>query len=182
MPRPLPAPRSTAFRTLVAFALALAWAVGSAQARDPNEHFFQPFFGDLKAELDAARTQAKRGIVLVYEMEECPFCARFHATVLREAEVQDFYRKHFLVFRVDIKGATPVTGFDGRELTESAFAAARGVHATPTSVVYDLAGAEAARYTGPPRDAREFLLFGQYVLDGAHKAMAFSQYKLARAR
>ena len=156
--------------------------VALAQARDPEQHFFQPFLGDFHSELETARLESKQGILLVFEMEDCPFCDRFHKTALRETAVQDFFRKHFLVFRVDIRGATRVKGFDGSDQAEKAFATNLGVRATPTTVFYDLAGKEMTRYSGPPRDAREFLLLGQYVLEGSYRNQPFSQYKLAKGR
>ena len=169
-------------RLVGSFALAWLCATAVAQTREPEQYFFQPFLGDFHSELDAAHSENKRGILVIYEMEECPFCDRFHKTVLREAAVQDFFRRYFLVFRVDIKGGNRVTGFDGKELSEKAFAAGHGVRATPTTVFYDLAGKEMTRYTGPARDAREFLLLGQYVLDEAYRNQPFSQYKRSTGR
>ncbi len=145
--------------------------------RDPEQHFFQPLLGDLKHELQTARKEGRKGVLLIYEMDGCPFCVRFHKTVLREAAVQDWYRQNFAVFKVDIRGANPLVGFDGKELTESAFAAAQKVKATPTSVFYGLDGQEQVRYAGPPRDAREFMQLGEFVVRGEWRRSNFDQYK-----
>ena len=58
---------------LIAFFLLLA-APTWAETRDPVNHFFQPKFGDFKADLQEARKQGKKGIFLFFEMDECPFC------------------------------------------------------------------------------------------------------------
>lgn len=157
--------------------LAAAAAARGQAVRDPDQHFFQPLLGDLKQELQVARTEGRRGVLLVYEMEGCPFCARFRKSVLREAAVQDWYRRHFAVFRIDIRGSNPVVAFDGREMTESAFARAQKVRATPTAVFYGLDGQEQVRFAGTARDAREFLQLGEFVLSGAWRRAGFDEYK-----
>ena len=86
----------------------------AAEVRDPNQHFFQTTVGDYRAEFEQARAEGKRAVVFVFEMDECPFCHRMHTTVLDHSEVQDAYSKHFSVFRIDIKGNTPVTDAEGR--------------------------------------------------------------------
>lgn len=152
-------------------------AVRAQSVRPPEQHFFQLLLGDLRSELQAARTEGRKGVLLIYEMEGCPFCARFHKTVLREVAVQDWYRRHFAVFRIDIRGSTSIVGFDGKEGTESAFAVAQRVRATPTSVFYDLQGKELVRFAGAPRDAREFLKLGEFVVSGAWQQGSFDAWK-----
>lgn len=152
----------------------------STRAADASHGFFMPSFGDFKAELDAARRDKRRGVVLIYEMDGCPFCERLKRVALRSPDVRQYYHQHFLVYRVDIKGATAVTGFDGTEGTEAAFAARQGVRATPTIVFYDINGAETTRLVGPPTDAPEFLLLGRYVVDGHYKAGPFAAFRQAQ--
>jgi thioredoxin-related protein len=172
-------------RLLVAFLLALApgvvLAAGEPPWRDPDQHFFQTFLGDLPSELQAAANSGKRGVLLVYEMEGCPFCVWLHRTALREAPVQDYYRRHFSIFRIDIRGSTVVKGFDGREGLESAFATQQKIRGTPTSIFYDLAGREVTRFTGAPRDRQEFLLLGEFVAEGHYRKMKFPDYRRSRS-
>ena len=164
--------------------LAAGWpAVAPAAAfRDPAQHFFQQHLGDLKAELEDAGRAGKRGMLLVFEMDGCPFCEWLHRVALREPSVQDYYRRHFAIFRIDVKGATKVIGFDGREMTESAFAKAQKVAGTPTSVFYDLEGREMARFPGAPRNRGEYLLLGEFVADGHYRTTDFPAYRRAKAR
>lgn len=149
--------------------------------RDPGQHFFHTLLGDLPGELRQAAREGKKGVLIVYEMDGCPFCARLHRTALRERSVQEYYRRHFTVFRIDIRGGTSLTGFDGGEATESAFAAQQKVRGTPTSVFYDLQGREVTRYTGAPRDREEYLLLGEFVVEGHFGRTTFAAYRQAKA-
>jgi thioredoxin-related protein len=153
-----------------------AWA----ETRDPASHFFQPKFGDFHAELDAAKQQGKKGILLFFEMDDCPFCERMKSTILNQADVQDVYRSHFLLYPVDVNGDTQITDFQGRSTTEKAFAFAHRVRATPTLLFFDLDGKLVARHTGPTKDKAEFLLLGRYVAEGAYATQPFTQYKQGR--
>jgi thioredoxin-related protein len=153
-----------------------AWA----ETRDPVTHFFQPKFGDFKAELATAKQQGKKGIFLFFEMDDCPFCERMKTTILNQAEVQDAYRAQFLVYSIDVNGDTQMADFQGNDTTEKAFALAHRVRATPTLLFFDLDGKLVARHTGPTKDKAEFLLLGQYVVDGTYATQPFVLFKKAR--
>lgn len=164
-------------RALGMLVLLSAHGAMAAQTRDPNEHFFQGFLGDLRAELDGARKEQKKGVVLVYEMEECPFCERFHRTVANRADVQAYFRRHFVILRMDIRGGSTITGFDGKEVKESEFATRSRVRATPTTVFHDLDGRELVRFSGLPKDAGEFIQLGRYVAEGHFRSGTFSDFR-----
>jgi thioredoxin-related protein len=152
---------------------ASAWA----ETRDPANHFFQPKFGDLQADLQEAKKQGKQGIFLFFEMEDCPFCERMRTTILNQAEVQDAFRAKFLVYSIDVNGDTEMTDFQGKDTSEKAFAFAHRVRATPTLLFFDLDGKLVARHTGPTKDKAEFLLLGRYVAEGAYATQPFAKYK-----
>lgn len=173
--------RAMARLALLISLLVAGAVVPVAQAAGPHgTEFFMQSFGDLKAELAAARKAQLKGVVLIYEMDGCPFCERLKRVALQSAKVRDYYHANFLVYRIDIKGATSLTGFDGVELTESAFASKQGVRGTPTIVFYGLNGAETTRLVGPPSDAAEFLLLGRYAADGHYKSGSFASYRQAQ--
>ncbi len=163
--------------------LALLTTVSLAGVRDPGEHFFQPKLGDLKADLAVAKGEGKVGILLMFEMDDCPFCDRMKRTVLNQSEVQDYFRKHFILYPMDTRGDVPMTDFAGKDTTEKAFSLVQRARATPTFIFYDLGGKEMARFTGATRTAEEFLLLGRYVVEGAYKTAPFNVYKrLAQGR
>jgi thioredoxin-related protein len=148
-----------------------------AETRDPGNYFFDPKLGDFQAELATAKHQGKSGIMLFFEMDDCPFCARMKATVLNQTDVQDYYHKHFLLFPIDTKGDVPMTDFKGKDTKEKDFAFDNRVRATPVIAFFDLDGNLIVRYTGPTKDKNDFLLLGRYVVDGAYKQMPFIKYK-----
>ncbi|NEV62139.1 thioredoxin family protein [Thiorhodococcus minor] len=162
--------------------LALVWAgTALADIRDPADHFFGATFGDFSEELETARGEGKQGILLMFEMDECPFCHRMKTTVLNRSEVQDYFRDHFLIFPVDIEGDIEITDFSGQVMAQKDFALkSHRVRATPVFAFFDLDGSLVARYTGATRDADEFMLLGTYVVEGRYKDMSFSQYKRER--
>ena len=51
----------------------LASQVNAAQ-RDPYKFFFNETWGDFKEELANAKAQGKKGLLIFFEMDECPFC------------------------------------------------------------------------------------------------------------
>lgn len=148
-----------------------------AEVRDPHSHFFMPMLGDFKEELDVARSEGKQGVLIMFEMEDCPFCYRMKRTVLNQSQVQDWYRKHFLIYAMDVKGDASITDFKGRDTTEKAFALENRARATPTFVFFDLEGNAVTRFTGATQTVDEFLLLGKYVVDGVYKTMPFNVYK-----
>ncbi|HIE55079.1 MAG TPA: thioredoxin [Chromatiaceae bacterium] len=155
---------------------------GSVERRDPETHFFDQTFGDFSEELENAREQGKRGILIMFEMDECPFCHRMKSRVLNRKDVQDYFRKHFLVFTVDIEGDIEIVDFKGQPTTMKEFSFKRfRVRATPVFQFFDLDGnpIKRGRYTGATRDAQEFLLLGRYIVEEAWKRTSFSRYKRA---
>ena len=65
------------------------------------ERFFDVGFGDFQEELARAEAEGKQGVLLFFEMKDCPFCYRMKETVLNQANVQSYFKKHFLNFKVD---------------------------------------------------------------------------------
>lgn len=161
---------------LIAFFLLFS-ASSWAETRDPLNFFFQPKFGNFQAELDTAKQQGKKGVLLFFEMDDCPFCERMKTTILNQSDVQDAFRTQFLLYSIDVNGDTEMTDFQGNSTTEKAFAFAHRVRATPTLLFFDLDGKLVARHTGPTKDKAEFLLLGKYVTEGAYVAQPFTKYK-----
>jgi thioredoxin-related protein len=159
--------------------LVIAAPTFAAEAtRDPGDHFFNQTFGDFSEELQNARDEGKSGILLMFEMDECPFCHRMKINVLNQPQVQDYFREHFLIFPVDVEGDIEVVDFAGNSAAQKDFALKQfRVRATPVFAFFDLDGNMVARYTGATRDTEEFMLLGQYVVEGAYKDTTFTKYK-----
>jgi thioredoxin-related protein len=170
-----PSRRAFVLAALLSPALALAQAPG----RDPMQHFFVPTLGDLKADLEEARRDAKQAAFVMYMRDDCPYCERMKRNILSQPAVQDWYRRRFALVAVDTKGAVPITDFAGRATTEKDFALAQGVKFTPAIVFYDLAGKPLTRVDGEIRTTEEFMLLGEFVATGAYARMKFADFKRA---
>jgi thioredoxin-related protein len=168
-------------RALALFLLCLlvpaAQAAPKVEYSDPIDHFFHPFLYDLKAEAADAKKAGKTAIMVMYEFEDCPYCARMKREVLSRSDVQGYYRKHFQLFQIDTLGDQTVTGFDGKNLLEKKFALAAGVNRTPTFIFYSLDdGRPLVTYVGGLYDPQQFMLLGKYVVSGAYRSHSFAQY------
>jgi len=159
---------------------------GQAQAipgKDPYTYFFNETWGNFSEELETARAEGKKAILIFFEMDGCPFCHRMRTTVLNQPKVQKYYRKHFLNFSVNIEGSLEVTDFFGKPMLQKDFAfKVNRVRVTPVFAFYDLEGKQIARYTGPTSNAEEFMLLGEFVAKGFYKKMRFTKYKRELAK
>ncbi len=155
----------------------LCMGTGFAETRDAEKYFFDLKMGDFKSELATAKEEGKTGIMIMFELEDCPFCYRMKHTILNQSEVQDYYHKHFLIFPVDIRGSLPMVDFKGKETTEKAFSVEHRVYGTPVFDFFDLDGNLITRFPGTAKDVNEFLLLGKCVVEGACKTMSFTAYK-----
>jgi thioredoxin-related protein len=145
--------------------------------------FFNDSFGDFQEELETAKEQGKKGILIMFEMDECPFCHRMKRNVLNRGDVQDYFHEHFLVFSVDTEGDLEITDFQGNPTTQKDFALKQfRVRATPVFQFIGLDGkpVKRGRYTGATRDAEEFLWLGEYVVGGHYAETSFTKYKSGR--
>ncbi|RTZ78641.1 MAG: thioredoxin [Gammaproteobacteria bacterium] len=171
--------------TILAWLALFMTAAGAVETRNPETHFFNQTFGDFSEELENAREQGKKGILIMFEMEECPFCHRMKQRVLNRKDVQDYFREHFLIFSVDIEGDIEITDFKGNPTTMKDFAFRQfRVRATPVFQFFDLEGKpiRRGRYTGATRDAEEFLLLGRYIVEEAYRKTSFTRYKRSQRK
>lgn len=146
--------------------------------RDPYSYFFNETFGDFSEELATAREQGKQGVMIFFEMDECPFCHWMKLNALNQPAVQEYYRKHFLLFPVDIEGDVQITNFAGKSMSQKDFAFKENrVRATPVIAFFDLDGKQIHRHTGRTADAAEFMLMGKFVAEGHYKDTRFTRFK-----
>lgn len=178
------------FRTLMLlFLLQLSWvgqsvaATDGSQTRDAMEYFFNQSFNNLEEELEIALEENKSGVFIMFSDKDCPWCLKMKTTIMNRVDVQDYYREHFRVLTIDIRGDTMMTDFDGNEIYEKDFAFKQHrVRATPVFMFFDTSGKKTMRLTGIVRDAEEFLWLAEYVVDGEYQKTNFTKYKRARAK
>lgn len=171
-------------RTILMLVLVcLTFAEASAATRDPGEHFFNQSLGDFSEELMVAREEGKKGVLIMFEMDECPFCHRMKKRVLNQVAVQDYFQEHFQIYTVDIEGDVEISDFKGQPIKEKDFAFKHfKVRATPVFAFFDLDGNLLTRFTGATNTADEFMWLGEFVVDGHYKSTNFSRYKRAKKK
>lgn len=153
-------------------------SIAAAQTSDPGKYFFDTSFGDFSEELETAKEQGKKGVLIFFEMDDCPFCHWMKSNVFNQTVVQEYFKKNFLIFSVDIEGDIEITSFQGKEMTQKEFSFKENrVRATPVLAFFNLQGKRVFRFTGRTSSVDEFLLMGKFVLDEEYKLSKFSPYK-----
>ncbi|AUI67400.1 thioredoxin family protein [Beggiatoa leptomitoformis] len=148
-----------------------------------SQAFFDVTFGDLQAELETAKKQGKQGIMLFFEMDGCPFCKRMRETIFTQATVQAFYKKHFLIFPIDILGDIELTDFQGNLVSSKVFSQTTNrVRSTPVIIFYSVEGEPLYRFMGITEDAQTFLWLADYVLSGEYQRQPFKAYQQVRRK
>ncbi len=168
---------------LIAVSLLTANAVMAESPRDPYTYFFNETFGDFSEELENAREQGKKGVMIFFEMDECPFCHWMKLNVLNDPAVQAYYREQFLLFPVDIEGDVEITNFAGVSMSQKDFSFKENrVRATPVFAFFDLNGKPIHRHTGRTSDQEEFMLMGKFVAEEHYKKTRFTRFKREQRR
>ena len=54
------------------------------QDRDPYEHFFHQSFNNLQEEAEIAMANSQKGIYIMFNDKDCPWCAKMKATILNQ--------------------------------------------------------------------------------------------------
>lgn len=139
--------------------------------------FNDPFL-DLPADLRAAREAGKAGLILYFGQRRCAYCHRLMDVNFGLEDIVAYTRRHFDLVPMDVWGIAEVTDFDGKTLTERAFAQRNEADFTPTLMFFDENGTLALRLRGyyPPYQFRAAL---EYVADDHFQQESFRDY-LAR--
>jgi thioredoxin-related protein len=158
--------------------LSLSTNLCAEDPRDPYKFFFNESWGDLPEEIEKAKEEKKSGVLVFFEMDECPFCHYMKTNVLNQPEVQEYFRKHFINIVIDIEGDIEMVNFKGKPVKQKDFAFKENrVRATPVIAFFDFNGKRVHRHIGKTNGVQEFLWMGEYVVDGSYKEMPFIRYK-----
>ena len=157
-------------------------ATASSVTRDPMVHFFDQSFNNLQDELEIALEENKSGVFIMFSDKDCPWCLKMKTTILNRTDVQDYYREHFRLLTIDVRGDTMMTDFEGNEVYEKDFAFKQHrVRATPVFMFFDTKGKQTLRFTGIVRGADEFKWMAEYIVGGHYTKTNFTKYKRERA-
>ena len=141
--------------------------------------WFKMSFLELAEDLTDARESGKKGLIIYFGQERCPYCKAQLENNWGQKDILNYTLKNFDVIAINVRGQKPVVDFDGKNWTEKTYAVAQNTNFTPSLVFYDTRGREALRLRGyrPPYQFRAAL---EYVADGHYKREPFNLY-LARA-
>ncbi len=171
-------PARISFVALLFFFMLVSTA--TAEQRDPLQYFFNQFFDELDGELITAKEEGKKGVLLMFEEDDCPFCARMKKTILNQSEVQDYFRENFRIIAIDKENVIEMTDFDGTPILMKDFAEKKyRVRATPVFMMFGLDGKpmKRGRYTGAMTSVDEFMAFGRFFAEGINEKSSFTRYK-----
>ncbi|MGM0594101.1 MAG: thioredoxin family protein [Pseudomonadota bacterium] len=137
--------------------------------------WFRLSFLNLREDLQEALSYDKRGLIVYFGQEHCPYCKALLEGNFAKRDIERYTRSYFDVVAIDIHGQKTVTDLEGEQLSEKAYARREGVNFTPTLIFYDREGEEALRLQGyyPPYKFRAAL---EYVADAHYREESFRDY------
>ena len=166
------------FVALLLVSIITSTSYAALDVKDPYKHFFNETWGNLPEELKKAKDAGKKGLLIFFEMDECPFCHYMKSNVLNQSKVQDLYRKNFLNIVIDIEGDIEMVDFKGKTIKQKDFAKRNRIRATPVIAYYNLDGKMIYRHTGKTSGVDEFMWLGEYIANEVYKKkIRFSKYK-----
>jgi len=155
-----------------------------AQTGDVFAVVYQPFiktsFLNLKEDLSEAK-RAKRGLMIIYEQEGCPYCAQMHKVNFSDRETVDLITKNFDVVQMDTLGSRVVVDFDGKTMTEKKLAEKLRVQYVPLVGFFGPDGKEIFRLPGYFQQPDMFRTGLRYVFEKQYEKVPFSEYAAKRA-
>ncbi len=154
------------------------------QVEAADSGMLEQSFGDFTEEIQLANKKNKKAVMIFFEQKDCPFCHRMKTTIFNQVQVQQYFKKNFLLFTVDIEKQEDIKDFQGKPTTQKKFFHKISRHrgATPVIAFFDLEGKLVVRYTGATSSANEFILLGKYVVDQVYKKQSFTRYKRAQRK
>ena len=144
-----------------------------------HPHWFKTSFMELGDDLLDAKRANKRGLMLYFGQENCPYCEALINVNFGQQDISEYTQRHFDLIEFDIWGSREVTDFQGNVHREHDFAAIHKTNFTPSILFYDHEANLALKLRGyyPPYKFRAAL---EYVADGHYRKETFRDY-LARA-
>lgn len=170
------------FASIVLLTVPLLGIASAETILPPEQTIFDETFGDLTEELASVADENKKALMIMFETDDCPWCMRMKQTVLNRQRVQDYFKQHFRIISLNAEGGAPIVDFAGEDTSETKFALKLlRVRATPVFAFFDADGKLLTKYTGTTKNADDFMLLGEFVVDDHYKTGKFSKFRRERA-
>ncbi len=142
-----------------------------------NSAMFDQHFNDYSENLSDAQDANKEGIFVFFFMDDCPFCQKMERQVLNQPKVIEYFKTHFLNYKINTESDLELVDFEGNDTIERIFAKRHNrIGATPVLAFFDLKGNRVVRRTGFANQD-DFLLLAKYMLEKAYLEEKFVRYK-----
>jgi len=140
--------------------------------------WFKLSFLDINEDVSEAKANGKKGLLLYFGMEKCPYCKALLEDNFGKKDISSYTQENFDVVAIDVKGNRTVTTVTGEDISEKDFSIRQKANFTPTLIFYDHNGTEVHRMVGyyKPYTFRAAL---EYVADTHYKTEVFRDF-LAR--
>lgn len=143
--------------------------------------WFKLSFLDIKEDLEEAKKSGKKGLILYFGMEKCPYCKALIEVNFGKSDIASYTQENFDVVAIDVRGSRSITTLSGEVISEKEFAVRNKANFTPTLLFYDYSGKVVHRMVGysKPYTFRAIL---EYVADSHYANETFRKYLLRGKR
>lgn len=160
--------------------LVLACAVlGAAPPAPAAQELFAVASRDLARDLAVANAAGK-GLLVMFETADCPYCAEMRRKVFARPSVLSFYRPHFADVAVRLDSGEALRDPLGANVPAAQLARRYGLAGTPGFAFFDAQGRLIARHQGALAGAADFISLGRYVRAGAYETQSFAAWRRSR--
>ncbi|MTW21581.1 thioredoxin family protein [Allochromatium palmeri] len=146
--------------------------LGARQSVHPD--WFKESFLDIDEDIDEA-TELGKHLILLLEMNGCPYCARMVEENFAQAPYRDFIQEKFDVIVLNVQGDREVALDAETSLPEKELAQRLGVRYTPTVIFLNAAGEPVARVDGY-RNTEDFKRVLDYVATRAYENQTLAEF------
>lgn len=140
--------------------------------------WFKESFLDLVEDVDEAASAGKH-LILVMEMNGCPYCYKMVQENFASAPYRDFIQEHFDVIALNTKGDREVAVTEEMSMSEKELADLYQVRFTPTLIFLDATNRPVARVSGY-RNLDDFKVVLDYVQARAYEQQTLNDYAASR--
>lgn len=140
--------------------------------------WFKESFLDLPEDVSEAAESGKH-VILVMEMNGCPYCYKLVQENFATAPYRDFIQEHFDVIALNTKGDREVAVTEEMSMSEKELAELYQVRFTPTVVFLDASNRPVARVSGY-RNRDDFKVVLDYVQERAYLQQTLNDYAAAK--
>ncbi len=143
--------------------------------QDEHPDWFKSSFNNLPEDLDDAISAGKKGLIVYFGQEHCPYCQALMRDNLSKGDLVRYLRLHFDVVGLNAHSIEKLTDMDGQTKLINEFAIEQKAQLTPTLLFFVKGRKLALKLVGyhTPYKMRAAL---EYVVDDHFKTKRFGEY------